>query len=157
MVKTSLLLSERRNDAGGAERPSESIRHPDAVQLPLTLNWKWAQRVERMPQTRDLGKGGDNGSDWWSDLLIQNVLSIIHHELKHRTACLCAGGRRWLHQRRFADVYPELFRNTVVLLMPCIKALNLQDKRTLMNIWCKWSFSAKKGCFDFFIPPWLEM
>lgn len=43
MVKTSSVLSERDlwqtgNDAGGAERPSESIRHPDAGRLPLTLN-----------------------------------------------------------------------------------------------------------------------
>lgn len=51
---------EQEKDAGGAERPSEGIGHPDAGRLPLTLSWKRAQPAEaRMLQTGDLvGWGG---------------------------------------------------------------------------------------------------
>lgn len=69
MVKTSSLSSEgglwrTGNGAGGAERPSESIRHPDAGRLPLTLSWKRAQPAEaRMLQTGPGGKAAHSGSD----------------------------------------------------------------------------------------------
>lgn len=76
----------------------------------------------------ELGIGGDNGSDWWSDLLIQNALSIIHHELKKKKKEHIASVQKAEGDFISGALHPELFRNTDVLLILCIKGLNLKDK-----------------------------
>lgn len=122
--------SQRRAQSWETRRKHQASR---CSLLPLTLNPKWAQRVEpRMVQTGTSGKEEimaviDDLACWYKMLFL--VLFHYSPRIKKKgAACLWAACRRWLHQRRSAHVHPELFKNTDVLLILCIKAPNLKDK-----------------------------